>query len=75
MIQGADGKPQNREVKVGITDGKLTEILEGADEGEIAMVQEVKLSSGGKQGSNPFSPFGSKSGSNRKSGGAGGPPR
>lgn len=75
MIQGADGKPQNREVKVGITDGKLTEILEGAEEGEIAMVQEVKLSSGGKQGSNPFSPFGSKGGSSRKSGGgAGGPP-
>jgi macrolide-specific efflux system membrane fusion protein len=76
MIQGPDGKPQNREVKVGISDGKLTEILDGADEGEIAMVPEVKLSSGGKQGSNPFSPFGGKGGSSRKSGGgAGGPPR
>lgn len=77
MIQGPDGRPQNREVKVGITDGKSTEILEGADEGEVAMVPEVKLSSGGPQGSNPFSPFGGKSpnsGKSRQGGGSGGPP-
>ncbi|WP_413560661.1 efflux RND transporter periplasmic adaptor subunit [Bdellovibrio sp. HCB209] len=76
LIQGPDGRPHNREVKVGITDGKSTEILEGADEGEVAMVPEVKLSSGGHQGSNPFSPFGGKApgSKNRSGGGAGGPP-
>jgi macrolide-specific efflux system membrane fusion protein len=75
LIQGQDGRPQNREVKVGISDGKFTEILDGADEGEIAMVAEVRLSSGKQGGSNPFSPFGGKGmGSKKSSGGAGGPP-
>ncbi|UYL09380.1 efflux RND transporter periplasmic adaptor subunit [Bdellovibrio sp. SKB1291214] len=74
LVQGPDGRPQSREVKIGISDGKFTEILEGAEEGEVAMVAEVKLSSGKPGGSNPFSPFGKGPGSSRKSGGGSGSP-
>ncbi|WP_413586949.1 efflux RND transporter periplasmic adaptor subunit [Bdellovibrio sp. HCB274] len=67
-LQGPDGKPVNQEVKVGISDGRQTEILEGAKEGDVALVQEAKLSSDGKQGSNPFSPFGNRGQSKKRSG-------
>ncbi|MBO9666629.1 MAG: efflux RND transporter periplasmic adaptor subunit [Bdellovibrio sp.] len=74
QIRGANGHVVPRDVKVGISDGKFTEILDGADEGEVAVVPQVKMTSE-KRGTNPFSPMGGKapgSGS-RRSGGPGGP--
>lgn len=66
LIQGSDGQPQSREIQVGVSDGRNTEILSGANEGEVAMVQEVRLGAE-KKTSNPFSPFGG--GRPRSSGG------
>ncbi|MEK2687714.1 efflux RND transporter periplasmic adaptor subunit [Bdellovibrio sp. GT3] len=67
-LQGPDGKPVNQEVKVGITDGRQTEILEGAKEGDVALVQDVKLSDSKQGGSNPFSPFGNRGQNKKRSG-------
>jgi len=66
MVKGADGQPQTREIQVGVSDGKNTEVMDGADEGDIAMVPEVKLNRE-KKGVNPFSPMGS--GGRRQGGG------
>lgn len=37
-----DGKPDTREVKLGITDGKITEVLSGLDENETLMLAQLK---------------------------------
>ncbi|WP_246845416.1 efflux RND transporter periplasmic adaptor subunit [Bdellovibrio sp. NC01] len=58
MVAGPDGKPQQRDVSVGSTDGRNTEVTDGVSEGETVMIAEVKLSRDGKKGSNPFSPMG-----------------
>lgn len=71
MIKSPEGIPVPREVKVGISDGKFTEILDGAEEGESAVVAVVRASNE-KRGTNPFSPIGR---SPSKKSGAGGPPR
>ncbi|MFH0798716.1 MAG: HlyD family efflux transporter periplasmic adaptor subunit [Pseudomonadota bacterium] len=53
--------PKDKEVEVGITDGKMVEIVSGIEEGD--KVFTVKSKSGGsgqaQSNSNPFSPFGS----------------
>lgn len=56
-IKGNDGQPQTREIQVGVSDGKFSEVLDGVSEGEVAMVPEVKLNRE-KKGTNPFSPMG-----------------
>ncbi len=51
--------PTESEVKVGIVDGKLTEILEGLNEGDTVLVADLKaMGEGVKAGGNPFMPFG-----------------
>lgn len=60
MIKGPDGQPQTRDIQVGVSDGKFSEVIGGVDEGEIAMVPEVKLNRE-KKGVNPFSPMGAGS--------------
>jgi len=60
QIRGPEGAPELREVQLGVSDGKNTEILEGAKPGEVALVEEVKANRQ-KKGSNPFSPFGGRS--------------
>lgn len=58
-VLGADGKRQPREIQVGVTDGKNTEILDGLQDGDTVYVTQVKLGGrDGKKGSNPFSPMG-----------------
>jgi macrolide-specific efflux system membrane fusion protein len=59
MLKDPDGPSRPREIQVGVSDGKYTEILGGAEEGDIAMVPEVKLNRD-KKGSNPFSPMGGR---------------
>lgn len=52
-------KPIQRPIQVGITDGKLTEVVSGLVEGETVLVAEIKPSTGGKpSGGNPLNPFG-----------------
>jgi HlyD family secretion protein len=41
-VLGADGKPQARRIKVGLTDGVSTEVVEGnLQEGELAITSET----------------------------------
>lgn len=48
-----DGKPVTKEVKLGITDGKFTEILTGAEENDTLMLAQIKST---KAKTNMFSP-------------------
>jgi macrolide-specific efflux system membrane fusion protein len=59
-VSAPDGKQIPREIKLGLTDGKNTEVLGGLNEGESVVIAEVKLSKE-KRGSNPFSPMGGHS--------------
>jgi membrane fusion protein, macrolide-specific efflux system len=60
MIPSKDRKnPARKIVEVGITDGKLTEVLSGLVEGDVVLAADFKLA--GKNAStqtNPFSPIG-----------------
>lgn len=49
-----------REVQVGISDGKKTEIKEGLNEGDIILIQKFKIKGQKSSGSNPFSPVGAR---------------
>ena len=52
-VLGADGKPQSRRIKVGLTDGVSTEIAEGSlQEGEMVVTGQT-LSSSSKSQSSP----------------------
>jgi macrolide-specific efflux system membrane fusion protein len=55
----AKEKPLEREVQVGLTDGKKTEITSGLNAGDIILVQEFKVSDKKSGSSSPFSPMGS----------------
>lgn len=57
-VQGPDGRPQVREIKVGISDGKNTEVLGGLTAGDKVMVVDVKIGRDAKKSTNPFSPMG-----------------
>ncbi|MDO9182711.1 MAG: efflux RND transporter periplasmic adaptor subunit [Bacteriovorax sp.] len=52
-------KPIEREVQLGLTDGKKTEILSGVNEGDIILIQQFKISDKKSGSSSPFSPMGS----------------
>lgn len=56
-LAGSDGKPLSREIQVGLSDGKNTEVLEGLSDGDSVLVVDVKLG-GTKNSTNPFSPMG-----------------
>ena len=50
--------PDEKQVEVGITDGKRTEIIRGLSEGEVILVAAFKNTGGGSgQGGSPFAPF------------------
>ncbi|MDD4974078.1 MAG: efflux RND transporter periplasmic adaptor subunit [Bacteriovorax sp.] len=55
---GVTEKPLEREVQLGLTDGKKTEIVSGLNVGDIILVQEFKVSDKKSGSSNPFSPMG-----------------
>lgn len=58
-MPGPEGaEPETREIETGLSDGKRVEVLSGLKEGEKVLVQSIRLPSGSKGGSNPFSPFG-----------------
>lgn len=52
-----------REVRLGISDGKKTEIVAGLQAGEKILVQEFKIKGKKSSGANPFSPMGGPRGS------------
>ncbi len=52
-VLGADGKPQSRRIKVGLTDGVSTEVVEGnLQEGEMVVTGQT-ISSASKSQSSP----------------------
>ena len=57
LIPG-EKNPIEKEVDVGITDGKIVEISSGLNENDIVLVPEFRLEEK-KSGGNPFSPMGS----------------
>ena len=60
QIKGENhNKPEEREIQIGLTDGKRTEIISGLEENEIVI--RADLSKMEKQNtSNPFSPMGGR---------------
>lgn len=59
LLKQGDKPPVEREVSIGVTDGKQTEITDGLSENDIVVVEQVKAKSSGRsnRGSNPFSPM------------------
>ena len=53
-------KPVEKEVKLGISDGKRVQILSGISAGDVVLVSEPTFTDSTSQGSNPFSPFARK---------------
>ena len=51
--------PVEREVRIGLSDGKRVEVLDGISEGQKLLVMRIRTDAG-SGGSNPFSPFGRK---------------
>jgi hypothetical protein len=52
-VLGADGKPQSRRIKVGLTDGVSTEVVEGnLQEGEMVVTGQT-ISSAAKTQNSP----------------------
>jgi len=59
------GTDSAREVKTGISDGKMTEITEGLAEGEVVLEEAIPSSDGTAGQGSPFSPFGGMGGRKR----------
>jgi HlyD family secretion protein len=58
-VLGADGKPQSRRIKVGLTDGASTEVVEGnLQEGEMVITGQTLSSSSKAQTNTTTSPLG-----------------
>lgn len=54
-----NGETQEKNVEVGISDGKRTEIVSGLTEGDTIVIAEIKPGKGkSSQGTNPFAPAG-----------------
>jgi len=67
-ILGADGKPQSRRIKVGLTDGISTEIVEGnLQEGEMVIIgQTISAASKAQSTQSPAPGFGGAPGGGRR---------
>lgn len=71
LVRGPDGAPVLREIGVGLSDGKHTEVTEGLTEGETVLIAQARAKSASV---NPFMPKRpAKSGSGGKGGGGGAP--
>lgn len=57
-LNQSGGKPSIQEVQLGISDGKMTEVLSGLREGDIVLVKDVKFGADRQKANNPFSPLG-----------------
>ncbi len=63
-------KREKRAVKIGMSDGKNIEIIEGLSEGDKVMIPQIKWENkAGAQGSNPFSPMGGNRSAQQRGGG------
>ncbi|MCR4302512.1 MAG: efflux RND transporter periplasmic adaptor subunit, partial [Sulfuricaulis sp.] len=55
-----NGKPEEKQIKTGMNDGRQTEVLEGINEGEKLLVQRLRTGGGSDAASSPLMPFGRK---------------
>ena len=62
LTKSADPKlpPEQKMIKIGLTDGKRTEVTEGLSEGEIVLISDIALASPDAKASNPFMPMGGR---------------
>ncbi|MGE3260148.1 MAG: efflux RND transporter periplasmic adaptor subunit [Bacteriovoracia bacterium] len=67
MVPSPNG-PVEKPVKIGLTDGKRTEILEGLEEGDKVLAAQLELGKKSSQGSSPFSPFNKRPSGGKNSG-------
>jgi macrolide-specific efflux system membrane fusion protein len=57
LVPGRDReKPDEREIRLGLTDGKRTEVLDGVQEGETLLAAKFKVSKGNGAQISPFGP-------------------
>lgn len=52
------GKPLEKTIETGISDGKHIEIISGLSEGEVVLVDKLKSRNGAAKNSNPLTPMG-----------------
>lgn len=77
LVKDVDNKYTSKEVKLGISEGKMTEVLSGLNEGDTVALKNISKA---EKKSNPFMPMGNRtkkngsSSSKSSSGGSGGPP-
>lgn len=57
-VEGPDGKPLAKQIKVGITDGIMTEVTEGLNEGDVVLTGRSPTKEESKGGTTPSNPFG-----------------
>ncbi len=71
LVKAPDPKapPVQKPIKLGLSDGKRTEVTEGLSEGETILISDVALASPDGKAANPFMPMG---GGRRPAGGGGG---
>lgn len=55
QVPNEDGNPVQREVKLGLSDGKRTEVVSGLNEGDTVLTLDRKRRKGAKGASSPFS--------------------
>ncbi|MBC7531960.1 MAG: efflux RND transporter periplasmic adaptor subunit [Oligoflexus sp.] len=62
LTKPADPKlpPKQKTIKIGLTDGKRTEVTEGLAEGETVLISDIALASPDAKASNPFMPMGGR---------------
>ncbi len=58
LVPGADGAPRTQEVDTGLSDGRLTEILSGLNEGDKVLIAQVKRDNKSTGSASPLSPGG-----------------
>ena len=54
------GKPEEKRIKTGMSDGRNTEVLEGMSEGRKLLAQRLRTGGGSDTASSPLMPFGRK---------------
>lgn len=58
-VRGGDGKPVEREIVTGITDGKQVEVVSGLTEDSVVLSAQLKVrDSQNRSGTSPFNPMG-----------------
>jgi len=55
-----DDQPDEKEIKIGLTDGRVTEVLDGLKENDKVLVLKLRTGGGKRSSSNPLNPYARK---------------